>query len=726
MDKFWERYITSRPANSKGAFEAFAAANRDPEPRNMADGGRIGFEPGGSVASEIGSDRTIGGLTKKERIAQGLEKGRVSTKVDIYTKIVNEHNKAIQRALDTKDASKLPKPFAQTLKANGLKDGTYSYLARNSKQIPKARDVSINRFNLANDVINDYNNQLKFMEKEAVLKKANFTPEEIKVLSVQTVKKYPYRLKIADKAQDKVRKAFVNFFSNPEYLESSYNDFYNPRELLSKATGLNAETVSRVNLKDIDPQAYEVYKRLGNADIQKILDGDVTKSFFGSSLEDLKKYINEEIAEGKKPFQEFMDAGQAKAAAKRKERVDKAKILAGKSVADINEAQKEVVKLLNNHYKKYPEELLGNTKLRNILDLTLEDGEIVKKNKYVSDDDFKKLIKERNLFTTDHIDEVQFEKLSTEFPVFKQLATYNTNSGLIRSMKSYISKNQNSKDPVVQNKIKKQIEFLEDLKLRIDTPTGRVGSKEVLAAVDRQAGTLPNFLAQLKALNIKLPAKAKAALLGIGGGLGATTLASAGPIEETGTTALDKAKSWPIEHPWLTGGAATGAAATTKKGRSILGKAFRILGTPLAGPLFAGWNISDELKKGKSLTEAVTHPLTGIELAFPSLFKENVAKITKSPTLQKVLGLGGAQRFLGPIGMGITAVDILKERTKGMMKESDRMSTLEGDEQEQAIEDYAAKAYRGYASGGLTRTVAPDSGPMSQGLRSLYNNVKKS
>jgi len=187
------------------------------------------------------------------------------------------------------------------------------------------------------------------------------------------------------------------------------------------------------------------------------------------------------------------------------------------------------------------------------------------------------------------------------------------------------------------------------------------------------------------------------------------------PTEAGEMGAVDKAKSWPIEHPWLTGGAATGAAATTKKGRSILGKAFRTLGTPLAGPLFAGWNISDELKKGKSLTEAVTHPLTGMELAFPSLFKENVAKITKSPALQKVLGLGGAQRFLGPIGMGITAVDLLKKRTKGMMKESDRISTLEGDEQEQAIEDYAAKAYRGYASGGLTRTVAPD----SEGIMSL-------
>ena len=45
MDKFWERYIQSRPApgESKGAFDAFAAAHRDPGPRNMADGGRIGF-----------------------------------------------------------------------------------------------------------------------------------------------------------------------------------------------------------------------------------------------------------------------------------------------------------------------------------------------------------------------------------------------------------------------------------------------------------------------------------------------------------------------------------------------------------------------------------------------------------------------------------------------------------------------------------------------------------
>ena len=54
MDKFWERYIQSRPApgESKGAFDAFAAAHRDPgprtmaqEPRNMAQGGQL-VQPG--------------------------------------------------------------------------------------------------------------------------------------------------------------------------------------------------------------------------------------------------------------------------------------------------------------------------------------------------------------------------------------------------------------------------------------------------------------------------------------------------------------------------------------------------------------------------------------------------------------------------------------------------------------------------------------------------------
>jgi hypothetical protein len=412
---------------------------------------------------------------------------------------------------------------------------------------------------------------------------------------------------------------------------------------------------------------------------------------------------------------------------KRTERVDKATKKAGKGVAEINKEQKKVVKLLNEYYKNNPEELLKNTKLKNILDLTLEDGNIVKKNKYVKDEDFLELIKNKKggLFNIDHVDEVQFEKLSTEFPVFKQLATYNTNSGLIRSMKSYISKNQNSKDPIIQNKIKKQIEFLEDLKLRIDTPTGRVGSKEVLAAVDRQAGTLPNFLAQLKALDIKLPAKAKAAVLGIGGGLGATTLAAAGPIEETGSTAMDTAK---------TVGAATAGAATvgTKTGRNILGKAFRTLGTRAAAVPFTGLTIRDNLKKGENIIDATLDPLVGAELLLPNLFKENVAKITSNPTLQKILKVGKFGRAFTPIGAGITAAGLGIDAAKFSR---DRIKELQGMSPEQRQElrsEGARQAFDPFmaAGGGIAKLAGVDQGPPpvrgpnSQGLLSLKNRVR--
>ena len=59
MDKFWERYIQSRPApgESKGAFEAFAAEHRDPGPRNMAQGGRIGYDDGQLVQNTADGSR---------------------------------------------------------------------------------------------------------------------------------------------------------------------------------------------------------------------------------------------------------------------------------------------------------------------------------------------------------------------------------------------------------------------------------------------------------------------------------------------------------------------------------------------------------------------------------------------------------------------------------------------------------------------------------------------
>jgi len=189
---------------------------------------------------------------------------------------------------------------------------------------------------------------------------------------------------------------------------------------------------------------------------------------------------------------------------------------------------------------------------------------------------------------------------------------------------------------------------------------------------------------------------------------------------ETGIA--EKAKSWPIEHPWLTGAGATGAAATTKKGRNLLGKAFRILGTPLSGLTWAGLNVRDKLKQGESITDAIIDPLTGLELSFPALFKENVAKITKSPTFQKALTLGKfGTKVMPGLGLGLTTLSAVR----GMPEEPSYIR--ESKQRRQAKEDYYTEGEH-FAGGGLanlTRTVAPDSGPMSQGLSYLYNRVKK-
>jgi len=696
------------------AINAFMRRN----PINKAEGGRIGFKVPGLVkgtTSKIQTDefqypvkflnRKTGNIEtvyRKEPKPQGAK--RVSKMVDTYKTALDDFQKQVDDAIQSKDVSKLPKNFAQYLKDKGLKSGTYfSLLSRN--QLPKIEtDTSKIRLNFANSLIKDANESLKFTNAETLFKNAGFTSKEYKSLFATK------QLSKLDKAIDKVDKAFNSLFNtqtNPKAV-----DLFNPVEKIAKLTGLNNQKISnrlgKLDIKNKSPELHRAFRLFSNPNFKKNIKTnfpDLTLSKFLSTPESF-----------------FADVAQAKSAAKRKGKLDIAAKKAGEGVADINKAQDEVVSLLNKFYKENPQELLGNTKLRNLLDLTLEDGEIVKKNKYVTDKDFLKLIKEKpGLFTIDHVDEVQFEKLSTEFPIFKQLATYNTNSGLIKSIKAYVTKNQNSTDPVVQDKIKKQIAFLEDLKLRVDTPTGRIGSKEVLAAVDRKAGTLPNFLAQLKALNIKLPGKAKAAILGISGGLGATTLAAAGPIEETGSTAVDTAK---------TVGAATAGAATvgTKPGRKLLGKAFRTLGTRAASVPLAGLTIAENIKKGENVADAVIDPLVGLELSFPGLFKENVAKITKNPTAQRILNLGRFARLTTPVGLGITAAGLGIDAAKFTRDRIRELQAMSPEQRQQLRAEQSALAFEGARDGGLIGKKSgppPESGPMSQGLPGLLKRVKK-
>jgi len=181
-------------------------------------------------------------------------------------------------------------------------------------------------------------------------------------------------------------------------------------------------------------------------------------------------------------------------------------------------------------------------------------------------------------------------------------------------------------------------------------------------------------------------------------------LTNFGSAQAAETGVVDKAKSWPIEHPWLTGGAATGATAATKPGRKLLGKAFRTLGTRAAAVPFAAWTISDNLKKGENVADAVVDPLVGAELMLPNLFKENVAKITSNPTLQKLLKVGKYGRMFTPIGAGITAaglgIDAYKYGKK-RIAELQAMSPEQRAELRRQADDFSFGEYSGAAEGGI-------------------------
>ena len=161
------------------------------------------------------------------------------------------------------------------------------------------------------------------------------------------------------------------------------------------------------------------------------------------------------------------------------------------------------------------------------------------------------------------------------------------------------------------------------------------------------------------------------------------------------------------ENPYTSAAVGTGAALTQKPVRSLLGKTFRTLGTPLAGPAFAAWNVSDKMKEGESLADAIIDPLTGAELALPGMFKENLAKITKDPRLMKLLSLGykipktamTVGRLTSPVGWGIAGLGALQDSYKDYQR---RKEFLTPERKRRAQREYFDKDEPMFAEGGIT------------------------
>ena len=69
-------------------------------------------------------------------------------------------------------------------------------------------------------------------------------------------------------------------------------------------------------------------------------------------------------------------------------------------------------------------------------------------------------------------------------------------------------------------------------------------------------------------------------------------------------------------------------------------------------------------------------------------------------------------------------LDEEKEKKSKIVDWLTRYKFLPEKDWKEKMENVSGRGNYTYASGGLTRTVAPDSGPMHQGLRSLYINDK--
>jgi len=168
----------------------------------------------------------------------------------------------------------------------------------------------------------------------------------------------------------------------------------------------------------------------------------------------------------------------------------------------------------------------------------------------------------------------------------------------------------------------------------------------------------------------------------------------------------------PITTQALGSTAVGGAALAQKPIRTGLGKAFRTLGTRAGVLPFAGYTVYDNLKKGENIVDATLDPWVGAELMFPNLFKENVAKITSSPKLQKLLSLGykipktafTVGRMFTPVGAGITAAGLGIDAYKYIKKrraELAAMSPEERAELAQKQDEISFGEYSGAAEGGI-------------------------
>ena len=240
----------------------------------------------------------------------------------------------------------------------------------------------------------------------------------------------------------------------------------------------------------------------------------------------------------------------------------------------------------------------------------------------------------------------------------------------------------------------------------------------------------------------------KAAKLIIAGGAGATAVATVANASETGV--IDKAKSFPVEHPWLTAGGAGVSSLAIPAVRKAVGTALNLgFGPTGAAALIYGLRPEG----GYDLSKTGDRIGFEAEASFASPLVKGALSVTdkiKNPMLRKIAERGSlalmspamALRFARvatPLGIASLAGEGLWHLGKKGYSEHQKMKGMT----EQEKSDYLAQRYEdlggvygegaadggriGRMGGGMVGIRKPHAiPPEKQGLRSIMINGKKS
>ena len=326
-------------------------------------------------------------------------------------------------------------------------------------------------------------------------------------------------------------------------------------------------------------------------------------------------------------------------------------------------------KFINKYFKDNPEAI--NTtefgkNIKKLLSLRMNKDTGALFSKVRPDDYYIDKAKEGKLFDIFDIKAVKEGGKSLRFPTNVNLTPGQFNQVFLQSqVGKYFAKGANPEA------LKNVEDILNKYNIRVKLPeVGYVG-KDNPVAVDRATGEFPKITDTLKSME-----------------------APEEVLDKFKKSSVDQIKDMDVRMPSERGSISTDLLKDVGK------FGLKAVGSLPVSLALATDTTKKGLEEGKSFIDAVTQPMVGIDLLYPEVFKK------LGPLMAK------AARVSTPVGTTITGIGTLKDRARGMLETADQLTKTPY--QEDLVEEFAAKQYKGFEYGGR---VGYADGPDDPGKR---------